>query len=89
MNAARAMRRLCAAALFGVMIMHVNAIGDAEKKHVTTKDIPVADDAYLHGYTHNCVTDTVAGKQYPTITIQCVNGGKHVTDFDDTVYSDL
>jgi hypothetical protein len=45
--------------------------------HVTTKDLPLVDDAFLHGYTHNEVTDVVQGTNYPTLAIQCVNLSIH------------
>jgi hypothetical protein len=43
----------------------------ATTESVRTKDYPVVDDAFLHGYTHNKVVDTISGKKYNTLTIQC------------------
>jgi len=49
-------------------------------EHVRTTDFPVVNDAFLHGYAHNKVTDTISGKQYRTIAIQCVNSKVHIAD---------
>ncbi len=51
--------------------------------HVTTSDQSVVDDAFVHGYTHNMVTDVIDGKNYRTISIQCVNTGTHIDNFDN------
>ena len=43
----------------------------ADTQHVTTADLPLVDDAFLQGYTHNEVTDVVQGHDYPTLAIGC------------------
>ena len=53
-------------------------------ENVTTSDITLVQDAFTHGYTHNEVTDIVNGKPYPTLTIQCVNYGKHEPHDDNS-----
>ncbi len=42
-----------------------------DTQHVTTPDLPVVDDAFLQGYTHNETTDVIQGQDYPTLDIQC------------------
>lgn len=46
-----------------------------DTQHVTTGDLPVVNDAFLQGYTHNEVTDMIQGQGYPTLAIGCV--GSH------------
>jgi hypothetical protein len=42
-----------------------------DTEHVATKDLPVVNDAFLQGYTHNEITDVIQGRGYPTLAIGC------------------
>lgn len=53
-------------------------------ENVKTADIAVVQDAFTHGYTHNEIIDTIGGKPYPTLTIQCVNSGAHQPHSDQS-----
>jgi hypothetical protein len=52
-------------------------------EHVETTDFAVVNDAFLHGYTHNRVTDVIDGTSYPTLSIGCVVGKTHIPDADN------
>jgi hypothetical protein len=45
--------------------------------HLESKDVPIIDEAFLHGYIHNIVYETVDGEQIPTLTIQCTDERIH------------
>jgi hypothetical protein len=45
--------------------------------HLTSKDFPLIEEAFLHGYVHNMVNETVDGKPFPTLTIQCTDESVH------------
>jgi len=47
------------------------------KSHVTSKDLKLIDDAFIHGYQHNMIVEKVNGKDYPTLGIQCITFGEH------------
>jgi len=46
--------------------------------YVTSPDLQIIDDAFLHGYQHNKVTENINGKEYPTLGIQCISYGEHL-----------
>jgi hypothetical protein len=50
---------------------HATARLQPDTQHVTTPDLPLVDDAFLQGYTHNEVTDVIQGQDYPTLDIGC------------------
>jgi hypothetical protein len=51
--------------------------GTGETGHVKTKDLAVVDDAFLHGYEHNRITDSFGGGTFDVLAIQCITDGKH------------
>ena len=54
--------------------------GQADKlihNHIESKDNPLIDEAFLHGYVHNIVNKVVDGVNIPTLTIQCTDGNVH------------
>jgi len=46
-------------------------------KHIESKDIPLIDEAFLHGYVHNIVHEVVDSVNIPTLTIQCTDESVH------------
>ena len=46
-------------------------------KHIESKDNPLIDEAFLHGYIHNIVHEAVDGVSIPTLTIQCTDESIH------------
>lgn len=46
-------------------------------QHIESKDFPVIDAAFLHGYVHNIVNENVNGIQIPTLSIQCTDNNVH------------
>lgn len=65
------MRLIFATPIFLVLLAVACAALGATTESVRTKDHPIVDDAFLHGYSHNKVVDTIAGQKYRTLTIQC------------------
>lgn len=45
--------------------------------HIASKDIPAIDEAFLHGYVHNIVSEVVDDQYIPTLTIQCTDESVH------------
>ena len=74
------MKFMLLVSLASVLLALVSSVKVYAADHVTTPDFSVVDDAFLHGYTHNKVTETIDGVEYPTITIQCVDNGVHRSD---------
>jgi hypothetical protein len=46
-------------------------------EHVMSRDLPLIEEAFLHGYTHNIIYEDVDGEKIPTLTIQCTSEGNH------------
>ncbi len=45
--------------------------------HICSRDFPVIDQAFLHGYVHNIVFESTGNGFLPTLTIQCTDEGIH------------
>jgi len=51
--------------------------GNKSPIHVSSSDVKIIDEAFLHGYIHNTINVNVEDKKYATLTIQCTDGGVH------------
>jgi hypothetical protein len=50
--------------------------------HIASKDYAEIDDAFLHGYTHNIVSEVIEGVKMPILTIQCTDESIHKVEGD-------
>ena len=46
-------------------------------QQVKSKDIPIIDQAFLHGFTHNVVNASISGEKVQTLSIQCTDDNVH------------
>jgi hypothetical protein len=51
-------------------------------RHIESKDYAEIDGAFLHGYTHNIVSENIEGLKMPIVTIQCTDEGIHKVEGD-------
>jgi hypothetical protein len=50
--------------------------------HIASNDFSEIDGAFLHGYTHNIVSENIDGVRMPILTIQCTDEGIHKVEGD-------
>ena len=50
----------------------------SDVEHVKSRDLKIIDGAFLHGYDHNIIQETVNGEKFRTLTIQCTDNSKHI-----------
>ncbi len=55
---------------------------DLVPRHISSNDVDIIDEAFLHGYAHNIVAENVNGTNIPTLTIQCTDKSVHKPDKD-------
>ncbi len=55
-------------------------VEDLDPGRISSVDVEIIDEAFLHGYTHNIVYENVDGNNIPTLTIQCTDGGVHKSE---------
>jgi hypothetical protein len=46
-------------------------------QYVSSKDLPLIDDAFVHGFLHNLVNENVKGTKMPTLTVGCAWNNRH------------
>jgi len=67
-----------------ILIITLYGCGDPSENHrglipghVSSIDFNIMDEAFMHGYTHNIVYETVELDTLPTLTIQCTSEETH------------
>lgn len=56
------------------------AFRDLVPEHVKSSDFEIFGEAFLHGYSHNIIYESIRDESYPTLTIQCVDNGVHKSE---------